>query len=193
MTHLQTERLLLRVWVEDDREHFAALNADPEVMRYFPSPLDRAESDALVDRVVAGMDERGWGLWAVEVVESGEFVGFTGLNPVPADVASASGIDGVEVGWRLARSAWGHGFATEAASAAVRFARDEVGLAEVVSFTAASNGRSRAVMRRIGLVHDRDFDHPRLDPTDPLRHHVLYRTVVGAVGGQPLPAQGGRS
>lgn len=190
---LRTERLILRAWRDTDLGPFAGLNADPEVMRHFPAPLSRVESDALADRIRSGIDDRGWGLWALEVRESGQFLGFTGLAPVPDDVAAAAGIGGLEVGWRLARSAWGHGYATEAGTEAVRFALDELEVTEVMSFTAAGNDRSRAVMERLGLVHDRDFDHPRLAPGHPLRPHVLYQGPREAVGGQPFLAGGGRS
>ncbi|HSF98396.1 MAG TPA: GNAT family N-acetyltransferase [Ornithinibacter sp.] len=171
-----TERLVLRQWREDDREPFAQLNADPEVMRYFPAPLDRGQSDAMVDRMHDLIEERGWGLWAVERRDTGAFVGFTGLavprHPLPF-------LPCVEVGWRLARQAWGRGFATEAAREALRVGFDDLGLAEVVSFTAVSNTPSRAVMERLGMVRDmaEDFDHPALAVGDPLRRHVLYRTV----------------
>lgn len=143
---IRTARLVLREWREDDREPWAAMNADPEVMEYFPSVLDRGESDAVFDRLSAGVSDRGWGLWAVE--HEGAFIGFTGLNPVGADLPCAPGI---EVGWRLGRSAWGHGFATEAARAALEFAFAQLASAEVVSFTATGNTRSRAVMERIGM------------------------------------------
>src|SRR5690606_30109682 len=107
VTSLQTSRLLLRPWRPVDREPFAALNRDPEVMRYFPSPLDRVASDELADRISTRLDEQGWGLWAVEVVESGRLAGFTGLNPVPDQIADAvPGRPRMEVGWRLARWAW---------------------------------------------------------------------------------------
>jgi ribosomal-protein-alanine N-acetyltransferase len=164
---IRTERLLLRQWRDADREPFAALNADPVVMEHFPSTMTRAQSDAFVDFNILTIDRRGWGLWAVEV--DGAFIGFVGLN-------EPSFRPGVEVGWRLARSAWGHGYATEAARAAVDFARDEIGLDEVISFTATTNIRSQRVMQRLGMTHDPadDFDHPRVD--DPrLRRHVLYR------------------
>jgi RimJ/RimL family protein N-acetyltransferase len=171
---LVTARLLLRPWRPEDREPFAALNADPEVMRYFPAPLDRAASDATVDRAEAGFRERGFGIWAVERRDTGEFIGFTGLA-VPQ--FEAAFLPAVEVGWRLARPAWGQGFATEAARAAVADGFGRVGLREIVSFTAEVNGASRAVMRRIGMTHDvaGDFDHPRIPAGHPLRRHVLYR------------------
>jgi RimJ/RimL family protein N-acetyltransferase len=176
---LRTERLLLRRWRPTDREPFAALNADPEVMRWFHSPLSRAESDALARRIEAGFDERRWGLWALEEHASGRFLGFTGLNPVGFE---ASFTPAVEVGWRLACDAWGCGYATEAARAALDCAFDWLGLDEVVSFTAAGNARSVAVMERLGMSHDPadDFDHPLLPAGDPLRRHLLYRVRAQA-------------
>jgi ribosomal-protein-alanine N-acetyltransferase len=170
---LPTERLVLRRWRDSDHEPFAALNADPEVMEHFRAPLSRADSDAMVRAIEARFDELGYGLWAVEVTATGEFIGFTGLS-VPRFTAHFT--PAVEVGWRLARSAWGHGYASEAATRALEFGFDDVGLPEIVSFTAAGNVRSRAVMRRIGMTHDPadDFDHP-LVPEGPLKRHVLYR------------------
>ncbi len=169
-----TERLLLRRWRESDRAPFAALNADPEVMEHFPAPLDRAASDGFADRVAQHVEEHGWGLWAVELRAAGRFIGFTGLA-VPRFEAPFT--PAVEVGWRLAREAWGFGYATEAARAAVAVGFGELGLDEIVSFTAVGNIRSRAVMERIGMTHDPadDFDHPALAEGDRLRRHVLYR------------------
>jgi RimJ/RimL family protein N-acetyltransferase len=169
---LRTERLLLRGWLEADHPAFAALNADPEVMRHFPATLTREESDAMADRIARAFDERSWGLWAVE--HQGDFLGFAGLS-VPRFEAHFT--PAVEIGWRLAKHAWGHGYATEAARAVLRFAFDELGLEEVVSFTTVENARSRAVMERIGMTHDPadDFDHPGIPVGSPLRRHVLYR------------------
>jgi len=172
---IRTERLLLRRWTDADREPFAALNADPEVMEHFPAPLTRGESDALADRIEAGLAERGWGLWAVEAPEG--FVGFAGLS-VPAFEADV--LPAVEVGWRLARGAWGHGYATEAASAALRYGLTELGLPEVVSFTATTNTRSERVMQRIGMRRAGEFDHPALPEGSRLRRHVLYRATAPA-------------
>src|SRR5579872_4189857 len=138
---IETARLVLRRWRAGDRAPFAALNADPEVMEFFPSTLTRRESDELVDRVESVFAERGFGLWALEVKETGSFIGFTGLNPVAFD---APFCPAVEVGWRLAREAWGSGFASEAARASVADGFDEVGLDEIVSFTYVGNRRSRA-------------------------------------------------
>jgi ribosomal-protein-alanine N-acetyltransferase len=143
-------------------------------MEHFPRTLTRRESDELVEKVEAGFEANGFGLWAVEVRATGEFVGFTGLD-VPGFEAHFTPT--VEVGWRLARSAWGNGYATEAARGALAFGFEEVGLKEIVSFTTPSNRRSRAVMERLGMSHDPpdDFDHPNLPPGHPQRPHVLYR------------------
>lgn len=170
---LATDRLLLRQWTPADRAPFAALNADPEVMRWFPAPLTRAESDALADRLHADLARQGWGLWALEERASGAFLGFTGLA---RPVFDAPFQPAVEVGWRLARAAWGNGFATEAGRAAVAFAFEELALGELVSFTAVGNARSRAVMERLGMRRDAagDFDHPSVSD-ERLRRHVLYR------------------
>jgi RimJ/RimL family protein N-acetyltransferase len=169
---LRTERLLLRPWRTSDREPFAALNADPEVMAFFPAPLLRAESDAMAERIQAGFDERGWGFWAVEVVGRHSFIGLVGLS-VPDGLPCSPC---VEIGWRLARAHWGKGYATEAARAALRFGFEELGLPEIVAFTAVGNRRSRGVMERIGMRNSgEDFDHPRLPVGHPLRRHVLYR------------------
>jgi RimJ/RimL family protein N-acetyltransferase len=167
---IRTDRLLMRRWRESDREPFAALNGDPETMRYFPSTLDRAASDAFVDRIEGRFDDVGNGLWALEVAATGDFIGYTGLNPMPAGVPGAGG---VEVGWRLARHAWHHGYATEAARAALDVAFEGVGLTEIWSMTAVLNAPSQAVMRRLGMSEVARFDHPKVPP-GPLRPHVTY-------------------
>jgi RimJ/RimL family protein N-acetyltransferase len=171
VTELRTERLLLRQWRDEDRAPFAALNADPDVMEHFPSTMTREASDAFVDFNIATIAERGWGLWAVEA--DGEFIGFVGLNEPRFR-------PGVEIGWRLAREAWGHGYATEAARAVLEFAFDTIGLDEVISFTSTTNVRSQHVMERIGMTCDPadDFDHPNV-ADERLRRHVLYRLARG--------------
>lgn len=171
---LRTDRLRLRRWHDEDRGPFAAINADPAVMEHFPATMTRAESDALADRVSTHIEREGWGLWALEVADTGEFVGFTGLS-VPGFDAHFT--PAVEVGWRLAANAWGNGYASEAAPAALAYGFGSLGLTEVVSFTAQTNVRSQAVMRRIGMTREPadDFQHPALDPASPLRAHVLYR------------------
>jgi RimJ/RimL family protein N-acetyltransferase len=172
---LQTERLTLRQWRDEDRDAFAAVNADPVVMEHFPAPLSRRESDAFVDRHAAIIDQRGWGLFAVEVRDTGAFIGFTGLS-VP--VFDADFVPCVEIGWRLAAEAWGHGYATEAATAVLTYAFDTLGLDDVVSFTYVGNDRSRRVMEKIGLVERFEFDHPNL-AGDRVERHVLYGRRAG--------------
>ena len=176
---MRTARLLLRQWTDADLAPFAALNADPEVMRHFPGPLDRAASDALAGRARRHLAEHGWGLWAVEVVEGPHrgFIGFTGLARPGFE---APFTPAVEVGWRLARNAWGHGYATEAARAVLAYGFDHAGLPEIISFTSTTNVRSQAVMRRIGMSHDPadDFDHPQVPAGSPLRRHVLWRITA---------------
>ncbi|WP_246125274.1 GNAT family N-acetyltransferase [Cellulomonas xylanilytica] len=165
----RTPRLLMREWTEADLEPFAELNADPEVMEFFPATLTRQASDRFAARAQARLQEDGWGLWALEV--DGRFAGFTGLARPSWDRSM------VEVGWRLPRWAWGHGYATEAAREALAVGFDEVGLTEIVSFTAVPNERSQAVMRRLGMTRDPadDFDYPTIAAGHPLRRSVLYR------------------
>jgi RimJ/RimL family protein N-acetyltransferase len=174
VSELDTERLRLRRWRESDREPFAALNADPVVMEHFPALSSRAESDAMVDRIEAHFDRRGFGLWAVEVRGGAPFVGFVGLSTPMFD---AHFTPAVEVGWRLARAHWGPGYATEAARAAVDDGFVEHELDEIVAFTVPANFRSRRVMERLGMTHDPadDFEHPLIAVGSPLRSHVLYR------------------
>jgi ribosomal-protein-alanine N-acetyltransferase len=153
------------------------MNADPLVMEHFPERLSRRQSDELIEKIEAGFEAHGYGLWALELRESGEFVGFTGLAKPAFD---AHFTPAVEIGWRLAHSAWGEGYATEAARAALAFGFEEAGLAEIVSFTTVANARSRAVMERIGMAHDPadDFDHPGIPVGHPQSRHVLYRVAA---------------
>jgi RimJ/RimL family protein N-acetyltransferase len=178
MTELRTPRLLMRQWRDSDRMPFAGMNADPEVMAHFYSPMDAAQSDEFVDRMRTHLEEHGWGLWAVEVIATGEFIGFVGLWPIGFD--PFLGRHQREIGWRLKRSAWGHGYAGEAAREALRHAFEDLGWPEVVSFTAVSNVKSQAVMERIGMVRDpsSDFDHPRIPEGHPVRPHVVYRIAA---------------
>jgi RimJ/RimL family protein N-acetyltransferase len=171
---IETDRLLLREWREADLEPFAALNVDPRVVEFLPQALSREESDGLVERITRHWAEDGVGQWAVQRREDGAFLGFTGLA---LQAFEAPFTPAVEVGWRLAAAAWGHGYATEAARAALRFGFVTRSLEEIVSFTVPANVRSRAVMERIGMTRDPadDFDHPRLPVGSPLRRHVLYR------------------
>ncbi len=179
---LAGERLVLRPWTDSDLAPHAILNDDAEVMEHMPRRLDRADSDAMAARIRDDLDTRGWGLWAADV--DGVFIGWIGLNPVPFE---AHFTPAIEVGWRLARPYWGHGYATEGARLAIAFAFAELGLDEIVSFTVPANLRSIAVMERLGMTHDPadDFDHPRLSETSPLLRHVLYRLPASAVSSQP--------
>jgi RimJ/RimL family protein N-acetyltransferase len=170
---LETTRLRLRQWRESDRAPFAAMNADAEVMEFFPSLQSRDTSDASIDGWRLQIAERGWSNWAVELLASSEFIGFVGLS-VPKRVLPFSPC--VEVGWRLARSYWGQGYAAEGAREALRFGFERLELADIVSFTSVLNLRSRAVMERIGMrdAHE-DFEHPGVPENHPLRPHCLYR------------------
>jgi RimJ/RimL family protein N-acetyltransferase len=173
MTELRTARLLLREWREADLEPFAAMNADPRVMEFFPSPLTREESDRLVcERIVPQFARDGYGLWAVEVPGVTAFAGFVGLleQTFPARFTPC-----VEVGWRLDARYWRRGYATEGARAALRYGFDVAGLDEIVSLTAVANVRSIAVMRRLGMTPAGEFEHPNVPAGHPLRPHVLYR------------------
>ena len=168
-----TERLRLRRWQDEDRAAFAAMNADPCVMEFFPSTLNRAQSDAVVDRIQADFAQRGWGLWAAELKATSRFIGFVGLN-VPAAALPFSPC--VEVGWRLAPAHWGQSYASEAARAALHVGFDRLGLDEIVSFTAVGNLRSQAVMERLGMQRDaQTFEHPAVPADHALRTHCLYR------------------
>lgn len=174
---LLTDRLLLRSWRDTDADRWAELNADPEVMEHFPATLDRDEADASRLRFSSSLERQGWGLWAVEVRGTGLFIGFIGLAAAPFD---ADFTPAVEVGWRLHRDAWGNGYATEGARMVLAHAFGEMGLDEVVSFTATTNQPSEAVMRRIGMQpHPHGpFDHPNLPRGHHLQRHLLYRITA---------------
>lgn len=177
MNSYDTPRLRLRQWQPGDSEPFAAMNADPTVMRYFPAPLDRAGSDALIERARASIETRGFGWWAVELKETGAFIGFVGLN-VPLQPLPFSPC--VEIGWRLASAYWGKGYATEAAREALRVGFERFGLNEIVSFTALPNLPSQAVMERLGMRRSADtFEHPAVPEGHWLREHCLYRMGRG--------------
>ena len=175
-TQHDTERLILRRWRDSDRDGYAAMNADPRVMEFFPSLMTREQSDASADRIAALLDNRGFTFWAVEVRGGAPFIGFCGLAPVPPEMSVAPAI---QIGWRLAAEHWGHGYATEAARAALDLGFRKFALHEIVSYTVPSNVRSRHVMDKIGLHHDvdGDFDYPGVPLGNPMRRHVLYRVA----------------
>ncbi len=172
---LRTPRTVLRRWHDDDLRPFAELNADPEVMEFFPATLAPVESTAMVERIEQAFETNGFGLWALEI--DGRLAGFTGLNRTTFDTPMGPH---VEIGWRLARWAWGHGYATEAADEVLRDGFERVGLTEMYSFTTVTNVRSRAVMERLGMHHraELDFDHPRT-PGWWGQRHVVYHLAAG--------------
>ena len=171
---LRGPRVVLRAWADSDLAPFAALNADPEVMRHLSKRLSADESDAMVERIRAHFAAHGFGLWAIDVPDIG-FAGFVGLAQVPFELDAAGIVAHPhEIGWRLARAAWGRGYATEGARLALAHAFEMAGLPQVVSFTALANVASQAVMRRIALTRRGEFDHPRMASDHPLRRQVLY-------------------
>jgi RimJ/RimL family protein N-acetyltransferase len=173
---LETGRLVLREWRDADIGPFAALNADPVVMEHFPSTLDARQSAEMVERHRSLWADRGFGLWAVEVRDTSTFIGFVGLTSPGWE---AHFTPAVEVGWRLSRHAWGHGYAPEAARAAIGWGFETLDVPgdEIVSFTVVANRNSRRVMEKLGMTHDPadDFDHPILPLHSPQSRHVLYR------------------
>ncbi len=181
---LETPRLRLRQWRDEDVESLYAMTSDPEVQAHFPSVQDRDKSLAMFDKLRELIDEKGWGFWAVEIKAGRKFAGFCGLKEVSFD---APFVPAVEVGWRFARDTWGHGYATEAGRASIRFGFDELGLDEIVAFLLPGNRRSAAVCERLGMARDEagDFDHPWFDADaravngQPLQRHALYRLKAG--------------
>lgn len=173
---ITTARLILRQWQAEDVPAFVAMNQDPEVMRYFPGTLSPEQSAGWAENCRALLEQQGWGLWAIEVRDQHEFIGFTGLHAPSIDLPFNPC---VEIGWRLKRSAWGKGFATEAANAALRAGFEQVGLQEIVSFTSVVNTPSEAVMKRLGMTRDKQtFEHPSVPPGHVLREHCVYRMSV---------------
>ncbi len=175
---LASPRIRLRPWTDADREPFAAMTADPEVMRHFPALLTREESDAWIDRMMRKISERGWGFWALdytsETAPAPQFAGFTGLNIPDPELPFGPC---VEVGWRLAPKFWGLGLASEAARLSLRAGFESLGLEEIVAVTTLRNTRSRAVMQRLGMqesVAD-EFDHPAFPAGNPERRCCIYR------------------
>ena len=171
---LETDRLILREWRDDDQPEFARMNTDPRVMEFMARQLTPDESDAMVARIRNSFVQHEFGFWAVEVKGGASFIGFVGLA-VPR--FEAAFMPCVEIGWRLAAEHWGRGYATEAARCVLQRAFTDQGLPEIVSFTTESNLRSRRVMERLGMRRQSadDFDHPSLPANHPLKRHVLYR------------------
>jgi RimJ/RimL family protein N-acetyltransferase len=171
---IRTERLLLRQFRDDDLLHLSQINRDPAVMEFIGQPLNDDQSKAMIERSRLSWHENGFGKFAVEVPDVADFIGYVGLA-LPAFHSPFTPC--VEIGWRLASQYWGHGYATEGAKSVKDFAFNDIGLREIVSFTALQNYRSRRVMEKIGLIRDPrdDFDHPNVAKDDPLRAHVLYR------------------
>ncbi|EKO3399863.1 GNAT family N-acetyltransferase [Vibrio fluvialis] len=171
---LETERLILRQWRDSDFPAFAKINADVLVMKHFPAVLSQAESDALAKRIQSLIAENGWGFWAVEYKETGDFLGFVGLHR-QAETSALPFAPCVEIGWRLASPCWGKGIATEAARAALHFAFAVLDLRQVLAFTALTNQPSQRVMSKLGMQNcHADFLHPALPEGHPLQCHCLY-------------------
>ena len=173
--HLETERLIIRNWLEQDRELFYRINSDDRVMEFFPFRRDRAAANELLDILRRKITENGYGFTAIALRETNQAIGFCGL----ADISPEDGFPGtgVEIGWRLASEFWGKGYASEAARKLLEFAFDELDKPEVVSFAVHTNHRSFAVMKRIGMKRDpsRDFDHKKVPETHPdLKRHLVY-------------------
>lgn len=173
---LETDRLILRPWRESDRAPFAALNADPYSMRFFPKTMSRAESDAMVDAMIASMEQNGWGGFALERKADGAFIGLTGIGRPRFE---ASFTPCFELGWRILKEHEGNGYVTEAARECLRLGFEVIGEAQLYAFTVPANLPSQAVMRRIGMtrVEGGDFDHPNVPDGHALKRHVLYRVT----------------
>lgn len=170
---LQTKRLILRQWKDEDYPLFARINADHDVMRYYPRRLSAKESDEMLNKLRSLILQRGWGLWAVETIASNEFIGFVGLHEPVHDLPVTPC---VEIGWRLDKKFWGYGYATEAAEESLKYAFEEIGLTEVYAFASVCNKKSCAVMSRLNMFDTgNNFQHPIIPEGSELREHVLYK------------------
>ena len=174
--YFQTPRLTLRQWQDSDTTPFIQMCADDEVMHYFPKKLDAFEATAFMQRLKDAIETRGWGLYAVELKATGEFIGFIGLHIHPPEFEIA---DAPEIGWRLLPQYWHQGYATEGAKAVLKHAFRNLRLEKVISFTACLNAPSERVMQRIGMDKVREFDHPLVPAEHPLQRHVLYEMHRG--------------
>jgi RimJ/RimL family protein N-acetyltransferase len=171
---IETARLHLRQWQAEDYASFAAMGTNPQVMEYFPKLLNRAESDAMIDKMKSIIEIQGWGLWAVELKHNQQFIGFVGLHDQPTQFSFSPC---VEIGWRLDHSYWGQGYAPEAAHAALAFAFDHLKLDKVVAFTTLHNTKSQTVMQKLNMTQVTEFKHPALAEDHPLSWHVLYEIL----------------
>lgn len=174
---IETERLILRTWHEDDLDPMFKINQDPKVMEYFPALVNKEETHNFIDRIFKHQDARGYALYAVELKSTHEMIGFIGLLHRTKAELDVPFNPSNEIGWRLSSKHWGKGLATEGAKAVLDYAFCVLDLPEIVSFTVVNNNKSRRVMEKIGLHHDSndDFDHPKLTDESPLKRHVLYR------------------
>lgn len=179
---LSTDRLILRTWKSADVPLMAEISSDPLVMEYFPYTQDFSATELFVHRINEHFEKYGYGLYAIEIKNTGEFIGFVGLNHPSFEIPgfTARGLPIVEIGWRLSSSHWGKGYATEAAKAVLNYAFSELKLEEIISFTVPANLKSRRVMEKIGMQHSEadDFDHPKIEKSSPLKRHVLYRLAA---------------
>jgi RimJ/RimL family protein N-acetyltransferase len=171
---LETKRLILRAWKDSDRAPYAALNADPKVMKYMPGILSAQETDELISRIRTDFDLNGLAPYAVELKATGEFIGSLGLAKTNFD---APFTPAVEIGWRLAYPYWNQGYTTEGALRVIMHAFEELDIPEIVSFTTKDNAASQRVMDKLGMTYERggNFMHPGLPPDHKLALHVLYR------------------
>ncbi|MBY0098355.1 GNAT family N-acetyltransferase [Mesobacillus maritimus] len=174
MIYLETSRLRLRDWEESDLEPFSLLNADEEVMKYFPKTLSKEETLVFYQSIQSEFKECGFGLYAVEVKENKEFIGFIGFHRALFD---ADFTPCIEIGWRLKKEAWGKGYATEGAAACLLYGWNELGFQDVYSFTSELNHPSKNVMKKIGMNFIKTFDHPKVNRDIPLKKHVLFHIV----------------
>ncbi|MFW0929145.1 GNAT family N-acetyltransferase [Providencia sp. VP23HZSY-1] len=174
---LETPRLLLRMWQEKDKLPFTLMNSHPEVMRYFPSVLSEQQSTEMLATIIDKFSQQGgWGLWAVELKSTNEFIGFIGLN-TPAKTLPFSPC--IEIGWRLLPEFWHQGLATEGAKAVIQLAFEQLQITELVAFTAVPNTPSELVMKRLGMIKQpNNFYHPALPDGHWLQEHVLYRITA---------------
>ena len=169
---LETKRLILRQWEESDKRPFFEMNSDPDVMKYFPSPLSRKESDKFFEKLLLLIEKQGFGLYPTVLKETGHFIGFIGLNEA---TFKASFTPCIEIGWRLHKDYWKKGFATEGAIEVLKFGFQKLGKKEILSFTSKLNTPSIKVMERLGMQKFDEFEHPNIEEGHPLRSHVLYK------------------